>query len=215
MEEQSEESVLKPRERRDARENRERLLEVAKELFAAQGIDATSMHEIARTAGVGQGTLYRHFPDKGELCHALIKEDISAFRERLGSVIRGTWALESPLARLDTLITEKIRLTESHLSLFAAMETESGSGRARRFRGPFHRWLQEQITELLSEAIERGDIAELDKEFTADAILAAISPPLYSVHRNELGFSSERIIAGMRRLYIEGMRRTEPVADGR
>src|SRR5690606_37833343 len=62
------------RERRDARENRQRLLAAAKRLFAAQGVDATSMHEIARTAGVGQGTLYRHFADKAELCHALLKE---------------------------------------------------------------------------------------------------------------------------------------------
>jgi AcrR family transcriptional regulator len=160
MDGKPEEQEPKTRERRDARENREKLLEAAKELFAAQGIASTSMHEIAKTAGVGQGTLYRHFADKGEICHALIKEDIAAFRERLGAVITGTWALESPLARLDTLISEKIRLTESHLSLFAAMETESG--RTRRFRGPFHRWLQERIIELLAEAIERGDIVVLD-----------------------------------------------------
>ena len=45
--------------RRDARENRRLLLEVAKRLFAEQGIAATTMKQIASAAGVGKGTLYR------------------------------------------------------------------------------------------------------------------------------------------------------------
>src|SRR4051794_38543621 len=73
------ESVPKRRERSDARENRRQLLAVAKQLFTTQGVASTSMHEIGRTAGVGQATLYRHFADKGEICHALIKEDLTAF----------------------------------------------------------------------------------------------------------------------------------------
>jgi AcrR family transcriptional regulator len=193
--------------RRDARANRQRLLEVAKELFAAQGVDATSMQEIARAAGVGQGTLYRHFADKGEVCHALIREDISGFRERVGAVIEGGWALESPLARVEMLISEKIRLTESHLPLFSAMEESAVGKRSRTFRGPFHHWIRERLVMLLNEAVAAGEAAPLDAEFTADAILAAVSPPLYSHQRHELGYSSERILAGMRRLFVDGVRR--------
>ena len=116
------ETVPKRRERSDARENRRQLLAVAKQLFTAQGIDTTSMHEIGRTAGVGQATLYRHFADKGEICHALIKEDLAAFQERVGALIDSAGAATSPLARLETLIIEKNRLTESHLPLFAAID---------------------------------------------------------------------------------------------
>lgn len=198
------------RERRDAHANRQRLLAAAKELFAVQGIDATSMYEIARAAGVGQGTLYRHFADKGELCHGLIKEDIAAFRERVGTQIAATAATVSALARLDTLIAEKIRLTESHLPLFAAMEDVAGARRTKPFRGPFHTWLREQIIGLLASAIADGELAPLDVEFTSDAILAAMTPPLYSYQRYELGFGSERIITAMRRLYIEGLRAHRP-----
>ena len=193
-------------ERRDARENRDRLLAVAKQLFAAQGIDATSMYEIARAACVGQGTLYRHFADKGEICHALIKEDLAAFMERVGAMI-GAGAGAAPLARLDTLIAEKNRLTESHLPLFAAMdEASAGARRAKPFRGPFHTWLHEQISILLAEAVARGEVADLDIAFTADAILAATAPPLYQYQRRELGYSGERIMAGMRRLFVDGLR---------
>src|SRR5215213_7024608 len=48
----------------DARRNRERLLEAAEDVFAAEGTSA-STEEIARRAGVGIGTLFRHFPTKG------------------------------------------------------------------------------------------------------------------------------------------------------
>ena len=52
--------------RRDALGNRRRILEVARRAFADGGVDGTSMHRIGRLAGVGQGTLYRHFGHKGE-----------------------------------------------------------------------------------------------------------------------------------------------------
>lgn len=200
-----EEETSRP-QRRDARENRQTILAVAKQLFADQGVDATSMHEIARAAGVGQGTLYRHFAHKGELCRGLIGEDIAAFQERLGARIEGD-APGSPLERLDLLMAEKTRLTESHLPLFAAMdETASGGRRIKPFRGPFYIWQHEHITTLLNEAIAQGEIGPLDVAFAADAILAATAPPLYNYQRKELGFSNERIIIGLRRLFVEGLR---------
>ena len=86
-------------ERRDARENRRLLLEVAKRLFAERGVAATTMKDIAEAAGVGKGTLYRHFAHKGELCAALLHEDVTAFRERVGARIQDTAHEPSPLAR--------------------------------------------------------------------------------------------------------------------
>ncbi len=64
------------RERRDTVEHRQRILDAARALFATKGVDTTSMHEIARSAGVGQGTLYRRYADKGELCGALLSESL-------------------------------------------------------------------------------------------------------------------------------------------
>jgi AcrR family transcriptional regulator len=56
--------------RADARRNRERVLEAARELFAAQG-GAVPLDEIAARAGVGPGTVYRHFPTKEALFEAV------------------------------------------------------------------------------------------------------------------------------------------------
>ena len=59
--------------RADARRNRERILGAAKDVFAEQGADA-QMDDVARKAGVGVGTVYRHFPTKEALLEALALE---------------------------------------------------------------------------------------------------------------------------------------------
>ncbi|MEW2358758.1 helix-turn-helix domain-containing protein [Spirillospora sp. NPDC029432] len=64
--------------RADARRNRERIVEAALRTFAERG-PAASMEEIAQVAGVGVGTLYRHFPDR----RALLEEIASEALERL------------------------------------------------------------------------------------------------------------------------------------
>src|SRR6476646_498565 len=64
--------------RRDAERNRQRILEVAREAFAEDGL-AVTLDEIARRAGVGVGTVYRRFPDKEQLIEALFEERMGAF----------------------------------------------------------------------------------------------------------------------------------------
>ncbi|MEV8394699.1 MULTISPECIES: helix-turn-helix domain-containing protein [unclassified Streptomyces] len=61
--------------RRDAQRNRELLIASAREVFAEQGLDA-SLDEIARRAGVGNATLYRHFPDRAALIEAVFHESL-------------------------------------------------------------------------------------------------------------------------------------------
>ena len=61
--------------RADALRNRERILEVAKEEFARAGASA-SLEEIARQAGIGPGTLYRHFPTRDALIEAVYRNEV-------------------------------------------------------------------------------------------------------------------------------------------
>jgi AcrR family transcriptional regulator len=69
--------------RADAERNRQQLLETAKALFETKG-SAASLEEIARAAGVGIGTLYRHFPTRDELVEAVYRDDT----ERLAGAAR-------------------------------------------------------------------------------------------------------------------------------
>jgi AcrR family transcriptional regulator len=72
--------------RRDAQRNREALLAAAQEVFAALGLDA-SLDEIARRAGVGNATLYRHFPNRAALVEAVFHDVLTETR-RLGDEAR-------------------------------------------------------------------------------------------------------------------------------
>lgn len=67
--------------RADAQRNRARILEVAFAAFAAEGL-AVPVHEIARRAGVGTGTVSRHFPTKESLFEAIIQDRVAHFREQ-------------------------------------------------------------------------------------------------------------------------------------
>jgi AcrR family transcriptional regulator len=67
--------------RSDARSNIERIMTVAREVVAVEGANA-SLRDIARRAGVGLGTLYRHFPSREALLEALLRETFDALRDR-------------------------------------------------------------------------------------------------------------------------------------
>jgi AcrR family transcriptional regulator len=64
--------------RRDAQENRDRIVAAARAAFAAKGIEVP-VEEIARRAAVGMGTLYRHFPAKEDLVDAVLEDAFAAF----------------------------------------------------------------------------------------------------------------------------------------
>ena len=66
--------------RADARRNRERLLDAAVELFAERGEDV-SLNAVAQRAGVGIGTLYRHFPDRDALIEEAYRAEVAHLSE--------------------------------------------------------------------------------------------------------------------------------------
>jgi AcrR family transcriptional regulator len=65
--------------RADAQRNYDRIVEVAREVFRERGADA-SLDEVAKRAGVGAGTLYRHFPTREDLYDAVMKEWVEGVR---------------------------------------------------------------------------------------------------------------------------------------
>ncbi|QWZ10223.1 TetR/AcrR family transcriptional regulator [Nocardioides panacis] len=77
--------------RADAQRNRDRIVEVAREVFREQGYDA-SLDEVAKRAGVGAGTLYRHFPARENLLDAIMQSWV----DRVDEAVAKTLAHEGP-----------------------------------------------------------------------------------------------------------------------
>ncbi|CAA9551940.1 MAG: Transcriptional regulator, AcrR family [uncultured Truepera sp.] len=203
-----------PSERCDAAENRRRIVTVAKHLLAENRLDESSMQEIARAAGVGQGTLYRRFADKGELCEALFADDLEVFRKRADAYLDG--ALSTPaLSRLEWLLAEKIRFVDAHLPLFLAAHEVAGARRYDVFRKSHHTWTRERVVGLLEEAQVNGEAQLEDVAFTADAVLASFAAPLLAYQRRELGYSLARVIAGVIDVFVGGLRRGAQAGNAR
>jgi AcrR family transcriptional regulator len=106
------------RERRDAAEHRCRILAAARQLFAAHSVALVSMHQIARAAGVGQGTLYRRYANKGELCKDLARDEHERFAEELLAWADATAHSLPALARLDGVLTRMLAFVEESMPLF-------------------------------------------------------------------------------------------------
>lgn len=202
-------------ERRDAAEHRQRILEVARHLFAQQGVEAVSMHQIALAAGIGQGTLYRRYTNKNELCMDLLREQHERFGEEIAALVA-----QSPnapaLERLKSVLAKMIQfLEEQYIMEGLATGTEkqdipcNESDLSRHIamqQTPLYRWLHELLLGFLTEAIKRSELDNLDAPYTADAILAALHPTVYRFQRQERGFSSERILQGLHHIYIDGIK---------
>jgi AcrR family transcriptional regulator len=72
--------------RADAQRNRDRIVEVAREVFREQGYDA-SLDLVAKRAGVGAGTLYRHFPTRENLVDAIMQSWVDRVDDAVGKVL--------------------------------------------------------------------------------------------------------------------------------
>lgn len=205
-------------ERRDAAAHRRRILEVARRLFTQQGIDAVSMHQIALAAGIGQGTLYRRYANKGELCMDLMQERHEQFVSEIATLFAET-APAPVLVRLEGVLARVVALLEEQSALLgpvAALEMRevccSAPDHIRSpslLRAPFYLWLHELLSGLLEEAVERAELAPLDILYTADALFATLNPLVYRFQRQERGFSPERILQGLRHIYITGVKASE------
>ena len=102
--------------RADARKNYDLLIDVAREVFVEQGAEA-SLRDIARRAGVGMGTLYRHFPNRDSLLEALLRSRFAALTARAESLLLAA----DPAAALLEWLAESVAFTHQHRGIIAPL----------------------------------------------------------------------------------------------
>ncbi|HEY9243169.1 MAG TPA: helix-turn-helix domain-containing protein [Streptosporangiaceae bacterium] len=178
--------------RADARRNRQRLLDAALQVYAERGADDASLDEIARRAGVGIGTLYRHFPTRRALLEAVYRDQVEdlcqAAREQPGEAPEQT--LERWLRALMAFATTKKNLSSSLMSGPEKSEVATSCSAMVR----------EAATRLLAEAQRtghvRGDVDAIDLMRMSHAL--AIAADLPHSHPDQSERLMSVLLAGLR-----------------
>jgi AcrR family transcriptional regulator len=129
--------------RSDARRNRERLVASARELFATKGVEV-AVEEITHHAGLGMGTLYRHFPTKDDLIDAVLED---AFAE-IVRLARSAAAEEDAWAGLSGFLEQTLALHAENRGLKDVL--------AARGHGAQREAMRTRVRSLVRELVERA-----------------------------------------------------------
>jgi AcrR family transcriptional regulator len=153
------------RVRADAKRNLDALLQAAKAVFATSGVDAP-VREIAERAGVGIGTVYRHFPQRSDLIAAVFRHEIDACAEaapRLAAEHAPGEALAKWLQRYASFVGTKRGL---------APALHSGNPAYEPLRGQFEQRVRPALRTLLKSAVAAGEVR---KDVESDDLLQAVA----------------------------------------
>jgi AcrR family transcriptional regulator len=156
--------------RRDAQANRERILDAARTLFSADGIEVP-LDEIARAAGVGTGTFYRHFANRDELLDALFDERVRRFDEVMAAAANADDAWEGLVGLLTTSF--ELQATDRGLKDILVARAR-GAGRVPQPTEETRRALGELIARAQREGALRPDVTLADLPLLNAAILGVI-----------------------------------------
>jgi AcrR family transcriptional regulator len=137
--------------RADAQRNRERILEVAKEAFTRFGANA-SLDDMAKQAGVGAGTLYRHFPTRDVLIEAVFRSEV----EKLAGAARKVAEERSPIEALRTWMLIFVDYIAAKQIIAPALNTVV-EGPSKLYEGS-RSLIQGAIDMLVIRAIKSGHI---------------------------------------------------------
>jgi len=179
------------RVRADAQRNLDALLQAAKAVFATSGVDAP-VREIAEQAGLGVGTVYRHFPQRSDLIAAVFRREIDAC------------AAEAPILAAEYPPFEALARWMQRYAAFIA--TKRGLATALHSGNPafdplpayFQQRLQPAFRALLDSAAAAGEVrADVDPE----DLLGAVASLCMSAHNDGPG-RAERMVA----LLVDGLR---------
>lgn len=168
---------------------RQRLLEVARELFAHKGLEATTMNDIAQESGRGRRTLYTYFRNKEEIYYAVIEEELERLSDKMDNVMLMD---VEPEIKIFTLIY-------SHLSIIRDTVARNGTLRAEFFRNI---WMVEKVRRAFDEEEHRILLAVLREgvekgRFRIDNIGLMADIIHYSVKGLEVPYIYDRLGDGL------------------
>lgn len=138
--------------RADAKRNRDRLVTAAGEVFTERSAETASLEEIARRAGVGVGTLYRHFPTRGELIEAVYRQEVETLCAGIDKLIAGN----PPDVALSLWMERFVRYAARKRGLIDAMRSAVAAD--SEVFAHTHRLVHEAMAKLVANAVQAGAI---------------------------------------------------------
>jgi AcrR family transcriptional regulator len=179
-----------PRKRADARRNEQTLLDAAAAVFVDSGVEAP-VRDIAARAGVGMGTIYRHFPTRADLVIAVYRHQVEACAEAGPALLAGSASPHSALARWIDLFVDF--LVTKH-GLAAALQSDHA--RFEALHAYFLDRLVPVCAQLLDAAVAAG---EIQPGIAAQALLRGVGNLCVG---GDSGYDARRMVA----LLIAGLR---------
>jgi AcrR family transcriptional regulator len=186
-----------PRTRARAAAVRERIVAAALDQLAEGGYASSSVQAIARRAGVATGSVYRHFPSKGDLFAEVFRRASQREIDVLAEVGR-----DLPVAdRLATWVEVFARRALAAPVRAYALLAEPVDPRIEAERLTFRRAYAELFVDALREGIERGELPAQDVELAAAAIVGALGEALVGpLARRET--AADALVAGLQSLVL-------------
>jgi AcrR family transcriptional regulator len=189
--------MLVRKERKDAAEHRRIILEKAYSLFTEHGVDGVSMHQIAKSAGIGQGTLYRRYAHKGELCLDLMQENSQHLYDDIIKYVEHN-KVQPIKERLAMVILFCLDFVDKHSTWLVSIQAPTCEGRQSLiYQSPLYKSLHSVFCGLLEETSSK------DPVIAADMILASITPELFLFMQRDRGYSKEEIKQKLVSIYID------------
>ncbi|GIQ70391.1 TetR/AcrR family transcriptional regulator [Xylanibacillus composti] len=170
-----------------------KILDTAQTLFQEYGIEDVSMHQIAQSSGIGQGTLYRRFPSKNMLCLSLMKNKFERFMRDTEAYLRE--ARDVPVVqKLTTVVTRLVLLAGEDLEwMKQIMRTDRlRDTKVNCFELPPFVFIRNHVEHLLKEAEAAHKLKPVDPFFTASMIATSLTPEMIT-YLNDQGYSMEEI----------------------
>jgi AcrR family transcriptional regulator len=181
-----------PLVRADAQRNVDALLKAAATVFAASGVDAP-IRDIAAEAGVGIGTLYRHFPQRSDLIVAIVRREMDACAEAAEIL----WSEHEPGEALARWMQRFVGFVSAKRGLAAALH--SGDPAYESLPAYFNQQLRPALRTLLDNAVASGEVRA---DVAAADLLGAVSSLCMSAQESEGLARARRMVA----LLIDGLR---------
>lgn len=161
---------------RDGAKTKQRIHAAALDLFVSKGVAETTVRDLAKAAGIAEGTLYRHYASMNDLVHDLFASHYAAFAHRLEEVQAGRSGF---VARMEAVVVEFCRFFDAEPVLFRFLmlvQHQTLPGIANNADNPV-----EVVHALIAQAMEEGEVARRPVGLAAAMVLGLLLQPAFGL----------------------------------